>query len=87
MHDNRISVRAFRQLFRLVAVGPEHRVINGIDAVNGSKWRGSYHRCVPGTSALSPLDLLAGQAANRIEQGASAHALVIRHSQARRDLG
>lgn len=37
---------------------------------------------VPGTSAISPLDLLAGHPANRTEQGASAHALVIRHSKA-----
>lgn len=82
MPDNRISVRGVcYQLFRLVAVGPEHRVVGStrrmapkgeIVAISG----------VPGTSAISPLDLLAGHPANRTEQGASAHALVIRHSKA-----
>lgn len=83
MPDNRISVRAFRQLSRLVTVGPEHRVINGIDAVNGSKRRGSYHLMRAGDLRNQPLDLLAGHPANRTEQGASAHAVVILHSQAR----
>lgn len=83
MPDNRISVCGVcYQLFRLVAVGPEHRVVNGIDAVNGSKRRDSYDLRRAGTSAISPLDLLAGHPANRTEQGASAHALIIRHSKA-----
>lgn len=56
MPDNRISVRAFRQLFRLVAVGPEHRVVNGIDAVNGSKRRGSYHLLRAGDLRNQPLE-------------------------------
>lgn len=80
MPDNRISVRGVcYQLFRLVAVGPEHCVVNGIDAVNGSKRRDSYDLRRAG-DLRNPLDLLAGHPANRTEQGASAHALVILHS-------
>lgn len=55
MPDNRISFRFCHQLFRLVAVGPEHRVVNGINAVNGSKRRGPYHLIRAGDLRDQPL--------------------------------
>lgn len=68
MPDNRISVRGVcYQLFRLVGVGPEHRVVNGIDAVNGSKRRGSYHLTRAGDLRNQPPGLFAGHPAIRTE--------------------
>lgn len=68
MPDNRSSVRGVcYQLFRLVGVGPEHRVINGIDAVNGSKRRGRYHLMRAGDLRNQPPGTF-GRSPRQIEQ-------------------